>query len=124
MSLPTTITVTLRDGKLINTGVYDKVKFDAFLKTLKDGEQVEVTYEKIHRDASYKQLARLHASIRAIADETGDSFEAVKKTIKERCGFTTGDKVRSFGDCSKEEIAKAIQECITVGDLMGVNLHG
>lgn len=124
MSLPTTVSMTKRDGKLINSNLYDKVKLDTLLGSMKEGDQVEVTYEIKHKDASYGQLSRLHASIRAIASETGAGFEDMKLEIKKRCGLVIGDKVMSFGECSKDQISKAIQECIVVGDVINVNLHG
>jgi hypothetical protein len=123
MALPITITMTLRDGKLVNSGLYDKVKMDTFMEGMKEGEQVECTYELKHDDGSYAQLSKIHASIRALASETGSTFEEMKIVIKQKAGLINGNHVRSFGDCSKEELSACIQTCIEVGDLVSVNLH-
>lgn len=123
MSLPTTISVTKRDGKLVNTNLIDKVKFDTFFDGLKEGERIEVTYETIHNDATRAQMKKLRASIRAIAKETGETEAEMTLIIKKRCGFLMGNTEASFGDASKDELSRAIQECIIVGDIVNINLH-
>ena len=112
-----------RDGKLINSRVLDKIKMDTLLGSMKEGDECEVTYEIKHKDGSYSQLSRLHASIRELANETGSTFEEMKLEIKRKAGLVMGDKVLSFADCSKEQLGKCIQTTIEVGDLLNVNLH-
>ena len=121
--LPVTIGLVKRDGKLINSRVLDKIKMDTLLESMKEGDECEVTYEIKHKDGSYSQLSRLHASIRALANETGSSFEEMKIEIKRKSGLVMGDKVLSFGDCSKEQLGKCIQMTIEIGDMLNVNLH-
>lgn len=124
MSLPITILMVKREGILINSKALDKIKTDTLLEQMKEGDAVEVTYEIKHKDGSYSQLSRLHASIRALANETGATFEEMKLEIKRKAGLIVGDKILSFGDCSKEQLSKCIQVTIEVGDLLNVNLHG
>lgn len=124
MSLPVTITLTKRNGELINSGLFDKVKMDTFLNSINEGDLVEVTYELKHQDGTNAQMKKLHASIRAIAAETGAEFEDMKLVVKTRAGLIVGDNIKSFADCSKDELSKCIQECIAVGDIVNVNLHG
>jgi len=121
--LPVTIRMCKRDGKLINSRVLDKIKMDTLLGSMKEGDECEVTYEIKHKDGSYSQLSRLHASIRELANETGSTFEEMKLEIKRKAGLVMGDKVLSFADCSKEQLGKCIQTTIEVGDLLNVNLH-
>lgn len=113
-----------RGGTLINRRPLDKIKTDTLLEQIKDGDEVEVTYEIKHKDGSYAQLSRLHASIRALANETGASFEEIKLEIKRKAGLVIGDRILSFGDCSKEQLGKCIQITIEVGDMLNVNMHG
>ena len=124
MSLPVSILMVKRSGVLINSKALDKIKMDTLLEQLKEGDEVEVTYEVKHKDGSYSQLSRLHASIRALATETGASFEEMKIEVKRKAGLIVGDKIISFGDCSKEQLSKCIQVTIEIGDLLNVNLHG
>ena len=112
-----------REGKLINSRPLDKIKTNTLLEQLKDGDEVEVTYEVKHKDGSYAQKSRLHASIRALANETGATFEEMKLEVKRKAGLIVGDKVLSFADCSKEQLGKCIQVTIDIGDLLSVNLH-
>lgn len=121
--IPITITQTLREGKLVNTGMYDKVKMDTFLEGLKEGDSVECTFEIKHHDSSYAQMSKLHACIRAIAAETGSEFEEMKLVLKQRCGLVVGTKIISFADCSKEQLSKCIEECLVLGDLVNCNLR-
>jgi len=124
MSLPTTITMIKRDGKLINSKVLDKIKMDTLLESMKEGDECECTYEIKNKDGSYGQLSRLHASIRALANETGSSFEEMKLEVKKKAGLVIGDKVLSFGDCSKEQLGKCIEITIELGDFLGINFYG
>jgi hypothetical protein len=121
--LPTSLVMVKRDGVLINSKVLDKIKMDTLLGSMKEGDEVEVTYEIKHKDGSYSQLSRLHASIRALANETGATFEEMKFEVKRKSGLVMGEKVMSFADCSKEQLGKAIQVTIEIGDLLSVNLH-
>ena len=123
MALPITIMMVKREGKLINSRPLDKIKTDTLLEQLKDGDEVEVTYEVKHKDGSYAQKSRLHASIRALANETGATFEEMKLEVKRKAGLIVGDKVLSFAACSKEQLGKCIQVTIDIGDLLSVNLH-
>lgn len=123
MGMPTTITLIVREGKLINYNIHDKVKMDRLMSMLKEGDLVEATYEIKNANASYAQMSKLHASIRLIAEETGSGFNEVKLEMKRRCGLVIGDKVKSFGDCSKAEISKVIEECISVAETLNINLH-
>ncbi len=63
------------------------------------------------------------AHIRELANYTGDSFEDMKLQVKLRAGLCTNNNCKSFSDCSKEELAMAIQASIEIGDLVGFNLH-
>jgi len=123
MGLPTTIVMVKREGILINSKILDKIKMDTLLEQMKEGDEVEVTYEIKHKDGSYGQLSRLHAGIRALANETGASFEEMKFEVKRKAGLVLGDKAMSFSDCSKEQLGKCIQVTIEIGDLTNVNLH-
>ena len=53
-----------------------------------------------------------------------------KDVIKEKAGLyvitgtSSSDKqLKSFGDCSKEELSAAIETCIEVGHMFGCNLY-
>lgn len=123
MLLPTTISVTKRDGKLVNTNLLDKFKFDTFLESLKEGDQVDVTYEKGDSSGSYAQISRIKVSIRALAKESGHSFDQMEQIVKMKSGLINGDTAKSFGDCSKDELSETIKVIIELGDLMNVNCH-
>jgi hypothetical protein len=70
------------------------------------------------------QLSKLHASIRELALHLGYDFEDMKMYIKHLAGFVTTKliegkmitRVKSFADCSKDELGFAIQTCITFGN--------
>lgn len=124
MGLPTTIVMVKREGKLINSKALDKIKMDTLLEQMEEGDEIEVTYETKQKGGTYAQLSKLHASIRALANETGSTFEEMKHEVKRKAGLVMGDKVMSFSDCNKEELGRAIQVTIEIGDLLSVNLHG
>ena len=112
------------DGVLIPLNTAEELKENAFLKTLKENDVVEETYELVTEDKSYAQLSKIHLCIRSIAEETGDTFDSIKTQIKERAGLYTQDgKPKSFKHCFKEELNRAIQTAIEVGEFLNLNLY-
>ena len=98
-------------------------KLGLFVKGLQEGDTVIITYETQTSDASYAQMSKVHKHIRELANYTGDSFEDMKLQVKLRAGLCTDTNCKSFSDCSKEELAMAIQASIEIGDLIGFSLH-
>jgi len=125
--LPVTLVFVKKGGELVLAGKLDEVKYDTFVKSVNEGDRIEVTYEVQVEDGSYSQISKLHACIREVAKSTGSSFEDMKKEVKRRAGLTTikggEEDYRSFGDCSKEELSLAIQAVIEIGDFVGCNLR-
>ena len=76
-------------------------------------------------DKSVAQLAKVHACIRELALESGYTFDEMKVLVKEKSGlaYDGGGAVffKSFADCSKSELALAIQACIEIGELYNIN---
>ena len=78
-------------------------------------------------DHSVAQLAKVHACIRELAKESGYTFDEMKMIIKRQSGlcYDGGDAeyCKSFADCSKDELALAIEACIQLGrDNWNLNL--
>lgn len=122
--LPVTVVFIMKDKELVPVEVIDKVRQDTFFKSLKEGDKVEVTYEMQITDGSYSQLSKVHKCARELAKETGTTFEDMKKEIKKRAGLVLSNKeLKSFADCSREELSMAIQAAIEIGDVVGCNLH-
>jgi hypothetical protein len=125
-----TIIEYIVDEKGVLTPRNDKEeqKFNRMLKTLKPGNRVSMMMEVIKDDHSLVQLAKVHALIRELAHCTGNDFEDVKLEVKRRAGLTVKSKdsegktlemVKSFADCSKDQISMAIQSCIEIGNEFG-----
>ena len=112
-----------REGILINSKALDKIKLDTLLNQMKEGDQVEVTYELPHEKASNGQKAKVKICIRKLAEETGNTVEEMETLVKQKAGLVMGRELMSFGDCTKEEVSRAIQVCIELGDVLSVNLH-
>jgi len=111
-----------KDGVLTNKSL-DDLKMKMLLDQMAEGDEVEVTYELKHKGGTYAQLSKLHPSIRALAEETGASYAEMKYEVKRKAGLVMGDKATSFRDCTKEELSRAIQITIEIGDLLSVNLR-
>ncbi len=118
------------DGKLTASDSC-KVKYEQFVKSTSAGQTVELFMEANEGTGTLAQLAKIHACIRAIAAQTGDSYEETKFDIKKRSGlcFTTlykEEKVlfcKSLGDCSTEELGKVIEVVIEIGNFIGINFN-
>lgn len=120
-----------KDGKL----TYDKKTmeklFNAFVSSIQEGQKVDVIFETQTDTGSTPQIARLHATIREIATDTGHTFEEIKMLVKEKSGLCIQKKeqgqlvtlCKSFGDCSREQLNLAIQASIEIGEALGINLY-
>lgn len=114
------------DGKLKLVLNKDKIDYKNFLENIKEGETIEGFFSTKGEDKSLAQLAKVHVVIRTLANELGYTFSDMKQLIKENAGLyvkANGEKeYKSFSDCSKSEIASAIQCCIEIGNEVGINL--
>ena len=67
------------------------------------------------------------AMIREIANDLGYTFHEIKLTVKRNTGLCfTKDKeeyCKSFADCDVEDLNLCIQECIRLGDDLGIQLR-
>jgi hypothetical protein len=108
-----------------------KHKYEEFIKGIEEGQTVNIFMEANKDDGTLDQLAKLHVCIRAIATETGESFEKTKLDITKMAGlcFVTpynGENVlfcKSLADCSKEELSLVIETIIEVGDTININFR-
>jgi hypothetical protein len=108
-----------KDGKLTYASPQDKLAYEIFVDKIQEGQKVEMYIGLADADHSIAQLAKVHACIRELAKESGYSFDEMKVLIKEKSGlcYDGGDAIlcKSFSDCSKDEIALAIEACIEIG---------
>jgi hypothetical protein len=115
-----------KDGKLTYPDDQSKLAYQIFLDKIPEGQRVEMYIGLADADHSVAQLAKVHACIRELAKESGYTFEEMKVLIKERSGlcYDAGDTTlcKSFADCSKDELALAIEACVEVGKLYNINL--
>lgn len=106
-------------------------RYREFVHGLEVGQTVEVFFEANADDGSLPQLAKIHACIRELAKETGYSFEDMKLEVKRQAGLcvkkTLGGELfmvcKSFGDCSKEELALTLEAIMQIGDTVGINFR-
>ena len=105
------------------SSVYETI-YKEFVKSMPDGQLIEVTLTPITGEGTGLQLSKLHASIRQIAKETGQDFESVKLYVKEKAGFiessSDGTTIKSFADMSKDELSYCIQATIELGEQLGI----
>jgi hypothetical protein len=115
-----------KDGKLTYPDDQSKLAYQIFLDKIQEGQKVEMYIGLADADHSVAQLAKVHACIRELAKESGYTFEEMKVLIKERSGlcYEAGEATicKSFADCSKDELALAIEACIEVGKIYNINL--
>lgn len=126
----TTVKLVKRHGKMIYLNRGMELIHKEFLKSLAEGQVVEVFFEAYKDDGTNFQLAKIHACIRKLASEIGHTFEEMKLEVKRRSGLAHGElgtpeaRVKSFGDCSLEELSLVIQTIIEAGDFVGINFRG
>lgn len=113
-------------GKLIYPDVKSKLNYELFLNKLSEGQEVEMFIDLSNTDHSLAQLAKIHACIRELAKESGYTFDEMKVLIKKHSGlcYDVGaeEYCKSFKDCSKDELAMAIESAIEIGRDLNINL--
>jgi len=100
-----------KNNKLVYDSPKDKLAYELFVDKLKEGQKVELYLDLVESSKSNVQLAKVHACIRELAAESGNTFADMKNIIKKEAGLED----KSFADCSKKELMLAIEACIDVG---------
>jgi len=121
--LPTSIFLKKEDGKLVPKSVQDKIMLKHYVDNMEEGSVVKVTYED-YSLGSYAQISKLQASIREISNYLGYSIDEVKDIVKHKANLYSEDgNLKSFADCSKEELSQAIECLMKLGDQVGFPLE-
>lgn len=118
--------LTKSDGKLVYINENTKISYQLFLDKLQEGQEVEVFMGLTSDTGSLAQLAKVHACIRELAKESGYTFEEMKFIVKQHSGLCYdgggAEYCKSFKDCSKDELAMAIESAIELGRDLNINL--
>lgn len=118
--------LTKTNGKLVYINENTKISYQLFLDKLQEGQEVEVFMGLTSDTGSLAQLAKVHACIRELAKETGYTFEEMKFIVKKHSGLCYdgggAEYCKSFKDCSKDELAMAIESAIELGRDLNLNL--
>lgn len=117
------------DNKLVHVKSSAKVLYEEFVKNIKPNQVVDVYFEAHDGSGTNAQLQKIHACIREIAFEMGDTFPSVKSMIKQMSGLKfplQGEKdyEKSFAICSAKELSIVIQTIIEAGKEIGINFEG
>lgn len=110
-----------RDGRLVPCDDGQEFMYNAFVSTMEEGQQASVFLDAYSETGTNAQKAKIHACIRKLAQETGESFEMMKLVIKKKAGLINGEDVKSFGDCSIEELAQVIELINEAGRMMNIS---
>jgi len=113
----------MQNGKLVYPKKEDKLAFKLFNEKLSEGQEVDVFMSISESTGSGAQISKVHKCIRELAKESGYSFDAMKRLVKDRSGLLIDGNYKSFADCDKGELSMAIQACIEIGEFYNVNLH-
>ena len=118
--------LTKNNGNLVHINESTKISYQLFLDKLQEGQEVEVFMGLTSDNGSLAQLAKVHACIRELAKESGYTFDEMKFIIKQHSGLCYdgggAEYCKSFKDCSKEELAMAIESAIELGRDLNINL--
>lgn len=124
MNKPFVYKIIKKNGRLVFKNNSDLKTFQELTDKLREGTVIEQMTIFDRDDGSLGQIAKVKAMIRELAKEIGDTFLNTEVAVKKECGLIDlkGD-VRSFGDCSKEELSDVIQHLIQRGEWIGINLN-
>ena len=112
-----TILLKMENGTLVPKRDIDKYTLRNYVANVEEGATIQVTYEEQSTDGTYAQISKLQACTRELANYLGYKHEEVKDMIKLKAGLYNDEgDLRSFADCSKEELSLAIQTALELGD--------
>jgi S-adenosylmethionine:tRNA-ribosyltransferase-isomerase (queuine synthetase) len=118
--------LTKKNGNLVHINETTKISYQLFLDKLQEGQEVEVFMGLASDNGSLAQLAKIHACIRELAKESGYTFDEMKVLVKKHSGLcydgADAEYCKSFKECSKEELAMAIESAIEIGRDLNINL--
>ena len=117
--------------KLIYAKGAEEILYREFVGKLEEGHLIQVFFDASKDDGTLAQIAKIKVCIRELAKELGNTFEDTELDIKKASGLCIikemdGEKfmiVRSFGDCSVDDLSLAIQTTIQRGDFVGINFR-
>jgi hypothetical protein len=115
--LPITILFEMRDGELIPKSELGKHSLANYLKNVEEGALIQVTYEEQSTDGTYAQISKLQACTRELSKHLGYTHEEIKDIVKHKADlYTPEGELKSFAQCSKEELSLAIQAVLDLGE--------
>jgi S-adenosylmethionine:tRNA-ribosyltransferase-isomerase (queuine synthetase) len=118
--------LTKKNGNLVHINETTKISYQLFLDKLQEGQEVEVFMGLTSDNGSLAQLAKIHACIRELAKESGYTFDEMKFIVKKHSGLCYdgggAEYCKSFKECSKDELAMAIESAIEIGRDLNINL--
>jgi len=115
--MPISILLVMRDGVLVPKTELGKYSLANYVKNIEEGATIQVTYEEQSTEGTYAQISKLQACTRELANHLGYSHEEVKDMVKVRAGLYNNEgDIKSFAECTKEELSLAIQVALELGE--------
>lgn len=114
------------DCKLYSCSKEDERTYKEFIDKIPNNKIVDVYITCYDEEiGTLPQLAKIHAMIREIAEFTKQGFNETKDHIKEVCGIFNivsskpyKKKLKSFGDCSIQELDMVINKLIEIQNII------
>lgn len=123
----TTVKYIMKNGQLAPASDQDAGRLKLFNMAITEGETIEVYLTKTDsNDKTIGQLAKVHALIRELSSFTGYDFDELKDEVKRKAGLYVikgteehQTELKSFAECSKDELSLAIEMCVQIGHFVG-----
>jgi len=116
-----------KNGKLVPKDGLSKARLKEYITSITENDLVDVLIEANEPDNTKAQLAKIHAMIGEVANETGEDVKKTKNDIKNQCGLTyykdQQKKYKSFADLSKADLSDVIEKLYIIGDFIGVDFR-
>lgn len=112
--------------KLVFVKDSDKILHENFVKSLEQDQYVDSFFDSNVDTGTNAQIAKIKASIRGLALDTGETFEDMELKVKKKSGLyfekeLDGERwkiIKSFALCSKEELSLCIQTILQIEDFV------
>jgi hypothetical protein len=116
-------TLVKKNGILMFKNKSDETLFELYKSTVGENQEVEMLYTSLEGRANLVKLAKVNIWIKKLAEEIGESPEAIKKLAKTKAGFFVNGVYTSLGDMSSVQLDSIMRELQTLATFVGFNLH-
>ncbi len=115
--------LVVRKGVLSFRNPKEKARFEKFQSELAEGQSVQMMYTASEESGRLDMIAKIHAALRTLANDIGNSEDEMKKVVKRHGNYIVNGELESLADMSLQRLQSFFKTLCEVGEGCGSNLR-